>query len=279
MKSSILFATALSLPSVFAAVLPRDAIAEPDGVKAYFEKAAAGSNPQIKRRELRPRRAGPLLRPAITTPPPGVGYLPVDPNQAAHNSIVGGHPFLGHGPAIVSAAPSSIGMYDTNLTLVLPIVGTAPPIQNATATIYAPEITDCPPQPVGEYVDSDGNFLPPELQPGYNGSISTNGTIPGNCTPVAPIPEDEVIITGHVEGNTEVVEINISPIPDNSTDYGYNSTVHSYYDAGYAPSAGVGGSSSSSTSSSAGSLGTGTRQRVPVPDAGNPGFVGPEVRR
>ena len=278
-------------------------------------------------KELSPRRGSPLVvSPTSTSPSTSIsganGYLPPDPKQSLHNSLVGGHPFAGHGPAIVTPASSYVGMDDMNYTFTVPFTGTVPPIANATATLYVPATTPtCPPQPVGEYTDANGNFLPLALQPGYNGSISTNGTIPGNCTalpvpvpiseddflllPEVLVPEDEVLIQGHVQGNTEVVEIDLIVNPNNTTG---NSTIYgtgTYYGAGYNPGPtttptygtgvnplvtsmaemrttcsglGPGGvcppSATSSTASS--TAGPGARQRVP--DAANPGFTGPKVR-
>ena len=233
-------------------------------------------------RELVPRRGRPLVVSPTSTPYPTTtpadpaGYLPSDPAQSYHNSLVGGHPWAGHGPAIVTAASSYKGMYDTNITITVPALGTAPPIANVTATLYAPAAPSCHTMPVGEYVDSRGNFLPTDQQPGYNGSISTNGTTLV-CDNPMPIAEDEVLIQGHVEDDTEIVEIDIIPLPNNST-------ANTYYDADYTPSptttnplpSGPYNSGLSSTTSAPGSMGTGTRQRVP--DAGNPGFTGPKVR-
>jgi len=326
MKSSLIFVTALFLPDVFAAAVPskpqvvakrfphpnsapvkRDASFESDGTRAHYEKAAAGGDPDLKHRELLPRRAGPLVVDGPSTTPTStstpfpdttlvngpsavptsastpfptttlagdVGYLPPDPAQNIHNSLVGGHPFGGHGPAIATPA-SYVGMSDTNITFVIPAAGTAPPIANATATIYAdPAPTAaCLPHPVPEAVDSNGNFLPTDQQPGYNGSVSTNGTVPGSCSApsTSKIPEDQVIIEGHMEGDTEVVEVDIIPLPSNST-------LSTYYGAGFTPSGTPtmdSGSAASTTGPSA-PISTGASQ--PVPDAGNPGFTGPTVR-
>ena len=307
------------VPAADSVPVKRDATPEPERQLTYFKEAAAKgvedlkprelSEPEVK--ELKPRRGSPLVvsSPAAisatfagssagtsafptTTLTGAVGYLPSDPAQSLHNSIVGSHPFYGHGPAIQTPAPSYVGEYDTNLTLVVPVHGTVPPIANATGTIYTPvETAECPPRPVPEYLDSDGSFLPTDQQPGYNGSISTNGTIPGNCSATinTPIPEDKVLIQGHMEGNNEIVEIDIVPIPNNET--------KTYYGAGFTPiptdspaPSNVSGIVDSSTPSAAAavssggtstgpgssSTGTGTRQRVP--DAGNPGFTGPKVR-
>jgi len=311
MKSSLLLVTALFLPDVFAAAVPskphlavkrfphadsaQDASSVSDGTLAYFGKVAAGGDKDLKHRELPehkkllPGRAGPLIGGPSTTPTStstpfsttslasADGYLPSDPAQSFHNSLVGSHPFYGHGPAIATPSPtpsSYIGMYDTNITFAVPAAGTVPPIANATATIYAAPTADCPPQPVPEAIDSHGNFLPTDQQPGYNGSVSTNGTVPGNCSaPTAPTPQDQVIIEGHMEGNTEVVEIDIIPLPDNST-------LNTFYGAGFTPSGTPTStyldSAASTTNGLGASMSTGTSQLVP--DAGNPGFTGPKVR-
>lgn len=309
MKSSYLFVTALFLPDIFAAAVPlkphlaakrfphagsaRDANSVSDGTLAYSEHVAAGGDQDLKHRELPkykdilPRRAGPLIGgPSttsdavsalfpLTTSTSVDGYLPSDPAQSLHNSLVGSHPFYGHGPAIPTPSPTAssyIGIYDTNITFAVPAPGTVPPIANATATIYAAPTADCVPQPVPEAIDSHGNFLPSDQQPGYNGSISTNGTVPDNCSARAKTPEDQVIIEGHMEGNTEVVEIDIIPLPSNST-------LNTFYGASFTPSgtptATYFGSAASTTGSGA-SASSGTAQRVP--DAGNPGFTGPQVR-
>jgi len=312
MKSSLVFVTALFLPDVFAAAVPskprlvakrfphadsvpgnRDASSVSDGTLAYFGKVAAGGDQDLKRRELSehkeilPRRAGPLIGGPSTTPTStstpfptttlasADGYLPSDPAQSFHNSLVGSHPFYGHGPAIATPSPtpsSYIGMSDTNITFVVPAAGTVPPIANATATIYAAPTAECLPQPVPEAIDSHGNFLPTDQQPGYNGSISTNGTVPGNCSTLSKTPQDQVIIEGHMQGNTEVVEIDIIPLPDNST-------LNTFYGAGFTPSGTPTSTylaAAASTTGPGAAMSTGTSQLVP--DAGNPGFTGPKVR-
>ncbi|KAL8825606.1 MAG: hypothetical protein Q9191_004311 [Dirinaria sp. TL-2023a] len=280
MKSSFALTALLFLPNALAIAVPHvpKLVSKRFGNKA---NAPPGENVHLKRDQLEPRqpRGRPLVvaggpNAGTTTSGPaagstgGPGHLPFDPQQQAHNSIVGGHPFYGHGPVV--NAPNSQGTNGAtstsgamNLTVVVPVgTGTVAPIQNATAIAYAqPVVTSCPPQPVGEYVDSNGNFLPTDQQPGYNGSISTNGTVPGNCAANAdPVPVEEIVIEGHVDGDIEIVDIDIIPLNGTNATSVTNST-----------NSGTSSSAAPPPRPSHGS-GTGTGQRVPAVPVG---FTGP----
>lgn len=283
MKSSFVLTTLLFLPNALVIAVPH----VPKLVSKRFgspANALPGEKAHIKRDQLELRQPrgrplvvapGPTTSSSATTSSPGAGstgdpgHLPPDPQQQTHNSIVGGHPFSGHGPVVGvhDLQNSTEGGNSTNgamnLTVVVPVgANTVAPIQNATAIAYAqPVVASCTPQPVGEYIDSNGNFLPPDQQPGYNGSVSTNGTVPGNCAADAdPVPVEEIVIEGHVDGDIEIVDIDIIPLNGTSS----TSPTTSAY-------SGTSTSAASPPRSSHGS-GTGTGQRVPAVPVG---FTGP----
>lgn len=218
-------------------------------------RAPAGNSDRLSELAQSNHRGRPLVVSPVGDRP--VGRLPPDPQAQQHNSIVGNHPFYGVGPAVqpqpLPTGSLSSNSSGTNITFFVPVPPgvTSPPIANATGTVYKESLpTSCTPRPVPEYADSNGNFLPPDQQPGYNGSISTNGSVPGECLEDPPaVAAHEIVITGEMEGNFEEVEIEIKPLSGNET--------------GFATS------TSPPLPSRTGDTGPGTRQRVPV------GFTGP----
>ena len=279
MKSSFALTTLLFLPDALAIAVPHipKLVSKRFGSPADVPRGESAHQKRDTHLELRQPRGrplvvagGPTTSSTGTTSAGGTystgdpGHLPPDPQQQAHNSIVGGHPFYGHGPVVNVHNLQNNTDGAMNLTVVVPVgTNTVPPIQNATATAYEqPVITSCMPSPVPEYIDSNGNFLPGDQQPGYNGSVSTNGTVPGNCpgnANASPVPIEEIVIEGHVDGDIEIVDIDIIPLNGtNSTDPTSTST--------------SGTVSSVQPPASSGGSRTGTRQRVPAVPVG---FTGP----
>lgn len=283
--------------------------------------------------ELKPRAAGPLVvdRPSsqlATTTLPGTGIsgpssAPVEipaastsplgmlPRPAAtlHNPYVGNHPFIGHGPVVrfPTATPSaSASEYGQNFTLTYLATGTTPPIANATATIYIPPIvypisnntanvTTC--DEVPELIDANGNFLPGDLQPKYNGSSHCVSSIVNTTYEISGPEAERIVVEGHIVGENEIVEVEVTPLPMNisswnntadgnyGTYYGANPTGYVYpsgsaplpYSTESIPATLLGTGISSPLSSATSSSVPVPRQRVPTPDT--PGFTGPKVRR
>ena len=325
MKSSFALAALLCAPEVFAVALPhipklKSRRYHKDEVDSTNNAAhAERANVHDHGNELKPRRgvplevAGPSSTPVVTTvaengvsgpsATPISSHLGMLPRPAAtlHNPYIGNHPFIGHGPVIrlPTATPSASG-YGENFTLTYLATGTTPPIANATATIYVPPIvypidnttvnsTSC--DAVPELIDDNGNFLPGDLQPKYNGSSHCS---PSAVIPTYEIPEPEaerIVIEGHMQGENEIVEVEITPLPVNisswnntadnnyGTYYGANPTGYAYpsavptisYSPNYLSSIATLASSAPAASSSA------PVHRVPT--SSTPGFTGPKVRR
>ena len=321
MKTSLACAALLCGPEVFAVALPHI----PKLNSRWYHKDELDTNDAIHAKrgisqdhggELKPRQAGgPSSAPittetptlATTTGPSGTGNLGILPLPAAtlHNPFVGNHPFIGHGPVIrlPTGTPSTSSSYQAyNFTATYNFTGTTPPIANATATIYVPPIvypvsnssdnvTSC--DSVPELVDGNGNFLPGDLQPKYNGSVKCVQTTYAETEPEV----DEYVVEGHVVGDEEVVEVEITPLPYNATSW--NSTTDegnygTYYGAnptGYIYPTGTNlpldlisstgtylpldtSSAFASTTSTASLVGN-----IRTPSSSTPGFTGPKVRR
>ena len=330
MKSSLALAALLCAPEVFAVALPhipklysrRYHKDELDINAAHVERG----NRDDHGNELKPRRAIPVevARPSSTPVTTTVtengvsgpsatlisSHLGVLPRPAAtlHNPYIGNHPFLGHGPVVrlptatPSASGSSASGYGENFTLTYLVTGTTAPIANATATVYMPPIvypidnttvnaTSC--DAVPELIDENGNFLPGDLQPKYNGSLHcTSTTIP--AYEVSDPEAERIVIEGHLQGENEIVEVEITPLPANISSW--NNTADNdygtYYGAnptGYAYPSGVVSSTDlpddfmsytatiSSSAPAASSSAPVHHQRVPT--SSTPGFTGPKVRR
>ena len=331
MKSSVAFIALLCAPEAFAAALPH----MPKLNSRWYHKDELDTNDiaHAKRgdhdNELKPRAAGPfeVVRPSSTpaeTTLPGTGIsgpsttpeavaasnspLGLLPRPAAtiHNPFVGNHPFIGHGPVVrYPTATPSASQYGQNFTLTYLATGTAPPIANATATIYIPPIiypisnntanvTTC--DEVPELIDANGNFLPGDLQPKYNGSAHCVSSTVNTTYKVTGPEAERIVVEGHIVGENEIVEVEVTPLPMNisswnntadgnyGTYYGANPTGYVYpsgsaslpYSTESIPmyvGTGISSPLSSATSSSA----PVPRQRVPTPDT--PGFTGPKVRR
>ena len=330
MKSSLALAALLCAPDVFAVALPhipkiksrwyhKDESDTNNAVHAEREKGYDHGN------ELKPRRGIPIevarlsSTPATTTvtdngvsepsATPIVSHLGVLPKPAAtlHNPYLGNHPFIGHGPVVrlPTGVPSSSSYpgYGENFTLTYLATGTTPPIANATATIYVPPIvypidnttvnaTLC--DAVPELIDEDSNFLPGDLQPKYNGSSHCNSS---GVIPTYEIPEPEaerVVIEGHMQGENEIVEVEITTLPANisswnntadndyGTYYGANPTGYIYpsgvVSSTYLPDDFLSYTATMTSSTPAASSSAPVHhQRVPTPST--PGFTGPKVRR
>ncbi|KAG7008153.1 hypothetical protein G7Y79_00007g022780 [Physcia stellaris] len=334
MKSSVAFIALLCAPEVFAVALPH----MPKLNSRWYHKEELGTNDiaHAKRgrthdnNELKPRAAGPfeVVRPSsspATTTLPGtgisgpsttpeaaaaastspLGMLPL-PAATIHNPFVGNHPFIGHGPVVrYPTATPSASDYGQNFTLTYLATGTAPPIANATATIYIPPIiypisnntanvTTC--DEVPELIDANGNFLPGDLQPKYNGSSHCVSSIVNTTYTVAGPEAERIVVEGHIVGENEIVEVEVTPLPMNisswnntadgnyGTYYGANPTGYVYpsgstslpYSTESIPiyvGSGISSSFSAPTSTSI----SVPHQRVPT--SSTPGFTGPKVRR
>lgn len=246
MKSSIAFVALFCTPEVFAVALPHI----PKLNSRWFHKDELSPNDDVhvKRDELRDH--GKDLKPRqLTVPGPALTTTSSVEDIISTKTIgllpTGHHPFIGHGPVLhystynrgPTATPSDYGV---NFTLTYPATGTSPQIANATATIYIPpevspilngtapsnrttEYKSC--DAVPELIDDDGNFLPPDLQPKYNGSTSCN---PANISFIEAPPEAERIeVESHVIGDHEIVEVEITPLQLNTTSW--NSTMSYNY--------------------------------------------------
>ncbi|KAL8786369.1 MAG: hypothetical protein Q9195_008234 [Heterodermia aff. obscurata] len=327
MKSSLALAALLCAPEVFAVALPHipklnSRWYHKDELDTNNAGHAKRGNDQDHGNELKRRRgipievAGPSSTP-VTTTGAGTGvsgpsaiptsfHLGVLPRPAAtlHNPYIGNHPFIGHGPVIrlPTATPSASG-YGENFTLTYLATGTTPPIANATATIYIPPIvrpidnttvnaTSC--DAVPELIDENGNFLPGDLQPKYNGSSHCSSTV----TPDYEVSEPEaerVVIEGHIQGENEIVEVDITPLPANisswnntadndyGTYYGANPTGYYNYPSDVVSSTSLPDdfiSSIPTTTFSAPAFSSSAPvHHQKVPTSSTPGFTGPKVRR
>lgn len=254
MKSSIAFTALFCAPEVFAVALPHI----PKLNSRWFHKDELSTNDDIhaKRnelpdhgKELKPRQLR-RLGPVSTTIP---GIEDIISTKTIGLLPTGNHPFIGHGPALhystYTAPTSTPTYYGENYTLTYPATGTSPQIANATATIYIPAETypirnDTTPSnrtteyhscdEVPELIDDNGNFLPGSLQPKYNGSAICT---PANISFIESPPEAERIeVESHIDGDKEIVEVEITPLRLNSTswndtmDYNYGD----YYGTGRA---------------------------------------------
>lgn len=326
MKSFHALAALLCAPEVFAVALPHI----PKLNSRWYHKDELDVNNAMHAErgsvhdhgnELKPRRgipievAGPSSTPVTTTGagngisgpsatpiPSSLGVLP-RPAATLHNPYIGNHPFIGHGPVIrLPTASPSVSGFGENFTLTYLVTGTTPPIANATATVYVPPIvqpidnttanvTSC--DAVPELIDDNGNFLPGDLQPKYNGSSHCSSTV----TPHYEISEPEaerVVIEGHIEGENEIVEVDITPLPANISSW--NNTADNYYGTyyganptGYAyPSGAVSStylpdgfisSISTTTFSPPAFSSSAPVHHQKVPTSSTPGFTGPKVRR
>ena len=246
MKSSIAFAALFCAPEVFAVALPH--IPKLNSRWFHKDELSPNDNVHAKRDELpdhgkvlKPRQLRMLSPASITassikdiTSTGTIGLLPT-----------GHHPFIGHGPALQYSTytrdPAPTPAYHgQNYTITYPATGTSPQIANATATIYIPPevypiLNNTTPSnrttgsdscgPVPELIDDHGNFLPPDLQPKYNGSVSCT---PANISLIESPPEAERIeVESHISGDQEIVEVEITKLPFNATSW--NDTVSYNY--------------------------------------------------
>ena len=322
MKSSLALAALLCAYEVVAVALPHI----PKLKSRWYHKGELDTNnaAHVKRgnvhdhsNELEPRRgipvevAGPSSTPVTTTGISGPTTAPISsqlgvlPRPAAtiHNPYIGNHPFIGHGPVLrlPTAMPTATG-YGENFTLTYLATGTTPPIANATATVYMPPIvypvdnttvnvTSC--DAVPELIDDNGNFLPGDLQPKYNGSSHCTSTVKPTYEISAPEAE-RIVIEGHIQGENEIVEVDITPLPANvsswnntadndyGTYYGANPTGYSYpsgvASSTYLPDDFISSVAAMASSAPAASSSAPVHhQRVPT--SSTPGFTGPKVRR
>ena len=326
MKSSLALAALLCAPEVFAVALPHipklySRRYHKDELDTNNVAHAERGNRDDHGNELKPRRAIPVeVAGQSSTPVTTTGtengfsgpsatlissHLGVLPRPAAtlHNPYIGNHPFIGHGPVIrlPTATPSASG-YGENFTLTYLATGTTAPIANATATVYMPPIvypidnttvnaTSC--DAVPELIDENGNFLPGDLQPKYNGSSHCTST----AIPTYEISEPEaerIVIEGHLRGENEIVEVEITPLPANISSW--NNTADNnygtYYGAnptGYVYPSGVVSSTylpddfisytATMTSSAPVASSSAPVHHQRVPTSSTPGFTGPKVRR
>ena len=234
MKSSVAFAGLLCAPQIYAVALPHH---KDELYRNGVAHARRGGPPPDHGHELNPRYtppAGGIYNPP-TTP---VGRLP-EQTPTDDNPYVGNHPFIGHGPVVPfpTAGPTTTSYPSENYTLTYLATGTTPPIANGTATIYLPPVhypvinaTDATNATDLETVmletiscdypdqyDADGKLLPKNLQPKSNGtSICT----PANLTFIEAPPQAERIeVEGHMRGDHQIVEVEITTLPLNSTSW------------------------------------------------------------
>lgn len=327
MKSSLALAALLCASEVVALALPhipklKSRRYHKGELDANNVAHAERGNAQDHGNELKPRRGIPLevARPSSTpvtttvaesgisrpSAAPISSQLGILPRPAAtlHNPYVGNHPFIGHGPVVrlPTAVPSASG-YGENFTLTYLASGTTPPIANATATIYMPPIvypidnttanaTSC--DAVPELIDENGNFLPGDLQPKYNGSSHCTSSIVPPTYEISEPEAERVVVEGHMRGENEIVEVEITPLPANisawnntadnnyGTYYGANPTGYSYpsgvVSSTYLPDDFISSIATMISSAPAASSSAPVHHQK-VPTSSTPGFTGPKVRR
>ena len=232
MKSSIAFAALFCAPEVFAVALPH--IPKLDSRWFHKDELSPNDNVHAKRaelpdqgKELKPRQLR-TLSPASTSASSSVEIIST---KTIGLLPTGHHPFIGHGPALqystYTRGPTAVPTYrGQNYTITYPATGTSPQVANATATIYIPPevypiLNNTSPSnrttgndscgPVPELIDGHGNFLPPDLQPKYNGSVPCT---PANLSFIESPPEAERIeVESHISGDQEIVEVEITKLP------------------------------------------------------------------